>query len=99
MIKVLKLQKAMVAFILGVLALIAYIVMDNNKSDGSRAMLTISGILLMAGALMSLYPILFAKKDKQGQVQLDPEKHEEMLAEAESSATASGQAEAPHANP
>ena len=98
MIKVLKLQKAMVAFILGVLALVAYIIMDSNKADGSRAMLTISGILLMAGALMSLYPILFAKKDKQGQVQLDPEKHEEMLAEAESSTTTSAQGES-SANP
>jgi len=81
-----------------VLALVAYIIMDSNKADGSRAMLTISGILLMAGALMSLYPILFAKKDKQGQVQLDPEKHEEMLAEAESSTTTSAQGES-SANP
>lgn len=95
MIKVLKLQKALVAFILGALALVAYIIMDNNKADGSRAMLTISGILLMAGALMSLYPILFAKKDKQGQVQLDAEKHEAMLAEDESAESTPSQAESP----
>ena len=93
MIKVLKLQKALVAFILGALALVAYVIMDNNKVDGSRAMLTISGILLMAGALMSLYPILFAKKDKQGQVQLDAEKHEAMLVESESTESDSSQAE------
>lgn len=93
MIKVLKLQKALVAFILGALALVAYIIMNNNKVDGSRAMLTISGILLMAGALMSLYPILFSKKDKQGQVQLDAEKHEEMLADGENAESTSSQAE------
>ena len=98
MIKVLKLQKALVAFILGALALVAYVIMDSNKAEGSRAMLTVSGILLMAGALMSLYPILFAKKDKQGQVQLDAEKHEEMLAEAENTKEASSQTES-SANP
>jgi uncharacterized membrane protein HdeD (DUF308 family) len=86
MIKVLKLQKALVSFILGTLALIAYIIMENNKVDGSRTMLTISGIFLMAGALMALYPILFAKKDKKGKVQLDPEKHAE-IAEEEANAT------------
>jgi len=83
MIKVLKLQKALVAFILGAVALVAYIIMENNEEESGRAMLTISGILLMAGALMALYPILFAKKDKQGKVQLDAEKHEEMVAEEE----------------
>lgn len=81
MIKVLKLQKALIAFVLGTMALIAYIIMDNNKVEGSRTMLTISGIFLMAGALMALYPILFAKKDKKGKVQLDPEKHDEIIAE------------------
>ncbi|WP_205942655.1 isoleucyl-tRNA synthetase [Pedobacter psychroterrae] len=98
MIKVLKLQKALVAFILGALALVAYIIMDSNKVEGSRAMLTVSGILLMAGALMSLYPILFAKKDKQGQVQLDAEKHEEMLADTENTKAASSHTES-SANP
>ena len=81
MIKVLKLQKALVAFILGAMALVAYVIMENNEEESGRAMLTISGIFLMAGALMALYPILFAKKDKQGKVQLDAEKHEEMVAE------------------
>lgn len=85
MIKVLKLQKALVAFILGAVALVAYVIMENNEEESGRAMLTISGILLMAGALMALYPILFAKKDKQGKVQLDAEKHEEMIAEEEAS--------------
>ncbi len=78
MIKVLKLQKALVAFILGALALVAYVIMDNNKLEGSRAMLTVSGILLMVGALMGIYPILFSKKDKHGKIQLDPEKHIEI---------------------
>ena len=93
MIKVLKLQKAMIAFILGVLALVAYIIMENNKAAGARAMLTISGVLLMAGALMALYPIIFSKKDKTGKVQLDPEKHEEIVAEEERSAISNVQTE------
>ena len=88
MIKVLKLQKALVAFLLGALALVAYIVMENNEEESGRTMLTISGILLMAGALMALYPILFAKKDKQGKVQLDAEKHEEMIEEESSNEAA-----------
>jgi predicted permease len=88
MIKVLKLQKALVAFILGVLALVAYIIVENNKVGGGRALLTISGILLMAGALMALYPIIFSKKDKQGKVQLDPEKHEAIEAEKNAAASA-----------
>jgi len=81
MIKVLKLQKAVIAFVLGGLALAAYLITGNNEAGGSRTLLTISGILLMAGALMALYPIIFSKKDKHGKVQLDPEKHEAMIEE------------------
>jgi hypothetical protein len=32
-----------------------------------------SGLFLMLGALLFLYPILFARKDKEGCVELDPE--------------------------
>jgi len=74
MIKVLKLQKAVYAIILGVLALIAAQLMSSQKVEGSDIMLTISGILLIIGALLFLYPILFAKKvDSEGEsVELKP---------------------------
>ena len=78
MIKTLKLQKAIIAFILGVLALIAYKVMSVNKIESSNYMLSLAGILFIAGALMLIYPIIFAKKDKGGCVELDSEIQEEM---------------------
>jgi hypothetical protein len=86
MIRTLKLQKAVIAFILGVLALIAYKVMSVKELESSNYMLSLAGILFIAGALMLIYPILFAKKDKEGCVELDPEIQEEMAsAEAENS--------------
>lgn len=87
MIKVLKLQKAVIVFVLGIIALIAYKVMAGNDMEQSNYMLSVSGILLMLGALMFLYPIVFAKKDKEGSVELDPEKHEELDLENQKVAT------------
>ncbi|MEJ7557420.1 MAG: isoleucyl-tRNA synthetase [Pedobacter sp.] len=78
MIKVLKLQKAVIAFILGILALVAYGIMSANKMEESSYVLTLAGLLFVAGSLMAIYPILFAKKDKKGKVELDPKKHELM---------------------
>jgi hypothetical protein len=83
MIKRLKLQKAVIAFILGVGALVAYRIMSENREPSSNLMLTLAGIFFVAGALMFLYPILFAKKDKEGCVELDPEKQSEMMARNE----------------
>lgn len=80
MIKILRLQKAVIAFILGVAALVAYWVMNEDRSAPSNLMLTLAGIFFIAGSLMFLYPILFAKKDKEGCVELDPEKQEEIIA-------------------
>lgn len=77
MIKVLKLQKAVIAFILGIIALIIYKVMSVNDIDASIYVLELSGLLFVAGAIMFLYPIFFGKADKEGNVELDPEKHEE----------------------
>ena len=71
MIKVLKLQRAVIALILGVLALVAYKIMDANKVDGSIYVLEAAGVFFMLGAVMFLYPILFAKKDKEGNVELE----------------------------
>jgi len=68
-----KLQKAVIAIILGVLALIAYLIMDANDISWSKYILEASGLFLMLGAFLFLYPILFARKDKEGCVELDPE--------------------------
>lgn len=73
MIKAMKLQKAVIAIILGVLALVAYLIMDANDVSWSKYVLEGSGLLLMLGAFLFLYPILFARKDREGCVELDPE--------------------------
>ena len=74
MIKYLKLQKAVYAIIIGVIALIASLIMRNSDVSGSSTVLTLSGVFLILGALMFLYPIIFAKKvDADGeQVELKP---------------------------
>lgn len=73
MIKVMKLQKAVVAFLLGIIALVTYLIMDANDIKWSRYILEASGLFLMLGAVLFLYPILFARKDKEGCVELDPD--------------------------
>jgi membrane protein CcdC involved in cytochrome C biogenesis len=79
MIRMLKLQKAMVAFILGVLALVAYRIMTEHRIESSKYVLSLSGFLFVSGALMFLYPIVVAKKVKEEDcVELDPEKQEEV---------------------
>jgi len=68
MIKVLKLQKAVVAIILGVVALVIAQLMSSKHVTGSSYVLGLSGFLLIIGALLFLYPIVFAKKvDKSGE--------------------------------
>lgn len=73
MIRVMKLQKAVIAIILGVIALVAYILMSAKDIEWSKYVLEASGLFLMLGALLFLYPILFARKDKEGCVELDPD--------------------------
>ena len=73
MIRVMKLQKAVIAIILGVIALVAYILMSAKDIEWSKYVLKASGLFLMLGALLFLYPILFARKDKEGCVELDPD--------------------------
>ena len=73
MIKRLKLQKAVIVLILGVVALVIYQIMSSREMDSSIYALEAAGILFVLGSLMLLYPILFARKDKEGKVQLDPE--------------------------
>lgn len=74
MIKILKLQKAVYAIVLGIIALIISQIMSSNDTKGSSFVLGVSGVLLIIGALMFLYPILFAKKvDTEGEnVKLQP---------------------------
>jgi len=86
MIKILKLQKAVFAIILGVIALVAYLILDANEIDWSRYVLEASGLFLMLAALLFFYPILFARKDKEGCVELDPEVSIETAEEAEKKA-------------
>ncbi len=75
MIRRLKLQKAVFVLILGVLAYIAYKVLDANDVNGARYLQMLSGVLVMFGALWLLYPIVFAKKDGKGnaEIKTDPE--------------------------
>lgn len=75
MIKVLKLQKAVYVILLGIIGLIAYQIMSMNKIESSVYVLQLSGLLFLIGALWLVYPILFAKKVNEEEVQLDPEKH------------------------
>lgn len=73
MIKVMKLQKAVIALILAIIALVAYLFLGANEVEWSKYVLEVSGLFLMLSALLFLYPILFARKDKEGCVELDPE--------------------------
>lgn len=73
MIKVLKLQKGVIAIILGVIGVVVYMLLREQNEEVSMYFLEASGVFLIAGALMFLYPILFAKKDSDGYVQLNPE--------------------------
>jgi len=73
MIKVLKLQKAVLAIILGLILLIVYFILREQKNENAIYFLEATGLLFMVAALMFLYPILFAKKDNNGAVQLDPD--------------------------
>lgn len=74
MIKVLKIQKGIVMIVIGVMAIIGYAIMIMYKTPNSQFVLGFAGISFIVGSLMLLYPILTAKKDKDGVVELDPEK-------------------------
>ncbi|GGI22379.1 isoleucyl-tRNA synthetase [Pedobacter mendelii] len=70
MIKLLKLQKAVLVLVLGVLSYIAYRILDTNEVDGARYLQILAGVLVMVGAFWMLYPILFAKKDGDGNAEI-----------------------------
>jgi drug/metabolite transporter superfamily protein YnfA len=73
MIRILKLQKAVFAIVLGIIALVIYVVLVQQKDEMSKYFLEAAGVLFILGALMFLYPILFSKKDNAGRVELDSE--------------------------
>lgn len=69
MIKALRLRKGVIAIILGIIALIVAQIMSSKHIENSNIVLAISGVLLIVGSLVLLYPILFAKKvDNEGEV-------------------------------
>jgi len=70
MIKLLRLQKAVLVLILGVLTFIAYRVLAANEVSWARYLQMLSGVLVMIGAVWLLYPILFAKSDKEGNAEI-----------------------------
>jgi len=70
MIRLLKLQKAVWVLVLGILTYIAYKVLESNDVNGSRYVQMLAGVLVMVGALWLLYPILFAKKDNDGNAEI-----------------------------
>jgi len=74
MIKVLRLQKAVYVILLGVIGLVAYKLIEPTNAAYSVYVLKLSGLLFLVGALWFLYPIMFAKKVNDVEVQLDPEK-------------------------
>jgi len=70
MIKLLKLQKAVLVLIAGVISYILYLILDASDVAGARYLQMIAGILVIIGALWMLYPILFAKKDRDGNAEI-----------------------------
>ncbi|WP_316764727.1 isoleucyl-tRNA synthetase [Pedobacter aquatilis] len=70
MIKLLKLQKAVLVLIAGVVSYVLYLILDASEVSGARYLQILAGILVMVGALWMLYPILFAKKDDDGNAEI-----------------------------
>lgn len=70
MIKLLKLQRAVLVLILGVLSFIAYRILSAYEVSWARYLQVLAGVLVMVGALWMLYPILFAKNDGDGKAEI-----------------------------
>lgn len=79
MIKHLKLQKAVYAVILGVVSLIVAQLMSAYEITGASYVLGFSGLLMVVGACLFIYPIVFAEKDPEDEnhVHLKPIEKEE----------------------
>jgi len=62
MIKRLKLKKAVYLILLGILTFLAAQLLKAQNMRGADFLLGVSGACFILGALLFLYPILFAKK-------------------------------------
>lgn len=71
MIKILKIQKGIWIIIIGVIAMVTYSILSVKENPYSEFVLGFAGALFILGSLMLLYPILTAKKDRDGVVHLD----------------------------
>ncbi|MEE1884003.1 isoleucyl-tRNA synthetase [Pedobacter flavus] len=74
MIKKLKIQRGIWVIVLGLISLIIHYLITLNDTNNTQFALGTAGVLFIAGSIMLLYPIIIAKKDKDGIVQLDQEK-------------------------
>lgn len=87
MIKVLKLKKGVYAIVLGMIALVVYGLTGKGNPEEGTYLVQIAGACFLLGALLFLLPIIMAKKDSKGEVQLDPEKRLVEAAETEAEAS------------
>lgn len=76
MIKLLKIQKGIWIILIGVLVMVAYSILLVKEHPYSQFALGLAGVLFIIGSLLLLYPILTAKKDRDGIVHLDPNAEE-----------------------
>ncbi|WP_205942378.1 isoleucyl-tRNA synthetase [Pedobacter sp. SYP-B3415] len=68
--KVVKVKRSGIAAIMGILTAAAGMVMSSYKITGSVYVLQLAGFLMIMAALLFLYPILIARKDKEGNVRV-----------------------------
>lgn len=70
MIKLLKLQRPLLIIVVGILAYIASKIIAAGGNTQNYYLKEISGALLIVGACWVMYPILFAKKDNDGNAKI-----------------------------
>lgn len=74
-----KLKKAIYLIVLGMIGLIAFKILEANRLESAIYALKLSGLLLLIGGAWLLYPIVVARKINDTEVQLDPEKYEDVV--------------------
>ncbi|MET4081303.1 hypothetical protein ABIB40_001249 [Pedobacter sp. UYP30] len=70
MVKLLRLQRPLILIVFGVLAYIAGKILKASGIQHDYYLTELSGFLLIVGACWTMYPILFAKKDNDGNVEI-----------------------------
>ncbi|WP_162618551.1 isoleucyl-tRNA synthetase [Pedobacter yulinensis] len=68
--KVVKVKRSGVAAVMGIVLAVAGTVMSSYKITGSVYVLQLAGVLMILAALLFLYPILIARKDREGNVRV-----------------------------